>query len=133
MVLALAASTACKVTDRWFTPHFSVFAGFSIEGWLADTACPEVYQPVWPACWIDTPDRSSSSVARVVQDVWDVYKDELGVVPRDVVLALGDSVSRSCVDDCWTIWSKSAEAGLFSAFCRAGGPTEAGRRSATHS
>ena len=44
----------------------------------------------------------SSSVARVVQDVdW----DELAAVPLDVVLALRDSVSRSCVDDCWTIWS----------------------------
>ena len=35
-------------------------------------------------------------------------------------------MSRSCVDDCWTIWSKSAEAGLFRACCGAGGPTEAG-------
>ena len=25
---ALAASTACKVTDRWFAPHFSVVARF---------------------------------------------------------------------------------------------------------
>ena len=49
----------------------------------------------------------------VVQDAWDVYRDELAAVPPDVVLALRDSVSRSCVDDCWTIWSKSAEAGLF--------------------
>ena len=30
------------------------------------------------------------------------------------------------MDDFWTIWSKSAEAGLFRAYCRAGGPTEAG-------
>ena len=41
-----------------------------------------------------------------------IYGDELGVVPPNVVLALGDSVSRSCVDDFWTIWSKNAEAGL---------------------
>ena len=65
---ALAASTACLVTDRWFTPHFSVFASLNIDGWSADIACPEVCQLVWPACWIDTPDRSSSSVARAVQD-----------------------------------------------------------------
>ena len=62
-------------------------------------------QPVWPACWIDTPDWSSSS------------GEELAAVPPDVVLALRDAVSRSCVDDFWTIWSKSAEAG---------GSTEAG-------
>ena len=28
---ALAASTACGVTDWWFTPHFSVFASFCIS------------------------------------------------------------------------------------------------------
>ena len=67
---ALAASTACVVTDWWFTLHFSVFASFGIDGWSADMACPEVCQLVWLACWIDTPDRSSSSV--VVQDAWDV-------------------------------------------------------------
>ena len=32
----------------------------------------------------------------------------------------------SFADDFWTIWSKSAEAGLFRAYCRAGGLTEAG-------
>ena len=90
---ALAASTVCKVTDGWFPPHFSVFASFGIDGWLAEVSCPIVSQPLWPACWIDTPDRSSSSVARVVQDVWDVHGDELAVVPPDVVLALGDAVS----------------------------------------
>ena len=116
----LAASTACKVTEWWFTPYSFVIASFSIERWSADIACPEVCQPVWPACWVDTPDRSSSSVARVVQDAWDVYRDELAAVPPDVILALRDSVSTSCVDDCWTIWSKSAEAGLFRAYCRAG-------------
>ena len=123
---ALAASDACFVTDSWFTQHFSVIACFRIDVWMADVACPEVRQPVWPACWIDTPDRSSSSVTRVVQDAWDVYRDELAAVPPDVVLALWDAVSRSCVDDFRTIWSKSVEAGLFRAYSKAGGPTEAG-------
>ena len=109
---AMAASGGCSVTDRWFTPHFSVVACFRIDAWMADVACPEVCQPVWPACWIDTLDRSSSS-AGVVENVWDVYREELGVVPAEVVLALRDAVSRSCVDDFWTIWSKSAEAGFF--------------------
>ena len=82
---ALAAADACFVTDRWFTPHFSVFARFCIDAWMADVACPIVCQLVWPACWLDTPHRSSSSATRVVQDVWDVYRDELGVVPQEVV------------------------------------------------
>ena len=91
---ALAVSDACFVTDRWFTPHFSVIACFRIDAWLADVACPEVCQPVWPACWLGAPERSSSSAARVVQDVWDENREELGVVPAEVVLALRDAVSR---------------------------------------
>ena len=83
-------------------------------------------RPVWPACWLDTPNGSSSSGTRVVEDVWDVNRDALGVVPGEVVLALRNAVSRSSVDDFWTIWSKSAEAGLFRAYSGAGGPTEAG-------
>ena len=89
---------------------------------MADVACPEVCQPLWPACWLDTPDRSSSSVTRVVEDVWDVYRDELGVVPAEVVLAL----SSFSADDFWFTWSRHAEAGLLRAYSRAGGPTEAG-------
>ena len=37
---ALAASTACTVTDRWFTPHLSVLASFSISRWTAEVSCP---------------------------------------------------------------------------------------------
>ena len=44
----------------------------------------------------DTPDRSSSSSSRIVQDVWDIYRDVLGVVPDDVVLALWDAVVQVC-------------------------------------
>ena len=63
---ALAASTACRVTDRWFTPHFSVFASFCIDNWTAEVSCPVATQPIWPACWIDSPDRSPSSLSRAV-------------------------------------------------------------------
>ena len=113
------------VTDRWFAPPVSVLASFRISRWAAEVSCPIVCQLVWPVCWIDTPDRSSS-VSRAVQDAWDVYREELGAVPPDVVLALRDAVSRTCVDDVWTIWSMNAEAGLLTAYCRAGAPTAAG-------
>ena len=65
-------------------------------------------------------------VSRAVQYAWDVYRDELAVVPPGVVDALRGAVSRLWVDDFWSIWSKGAEAGLFRAYCRAGGPTAAG-------
>ena len=63
----------------------------------------------------------------MVQGVWDVYREELRVIPEDVVLALRDAVSRSAVDDFWSIWSRNAEAGLFRAYALAGGPTAAGQ------
>ena len=110
-----AASDTCFVTDRWFTAHFSVFARFCIDAWMANVACPVACQLVWPACWLDAPDKSSSAV-RVIQDVWDVYRDELGVVPEEVLLALRDAVSRSSVDDFWFTWSRHAEAGLLGLF-----------------
>ena len=48
------------------------------------------------------------------------------MVPEDVVLALRDAVSRSSVDDFWSVWSSNAEAGLFRTYSLAGGPTDAG-------
>ena len=70
---ALAAASAWKVTERWFTPHFSVFASFSIRSWAAEVSCPVASVSVWPACWVNTPDRSSSSLSRAVQDAWDFF------------------------------------------------------------
>ena len=52
-------------------------------------------------------------------------RDELGVVPPEVD-ALRGALSWSSVDDFWAIRSKNAEAGLFRAYCWAGGPTAAG-------
>ena len=123
---ALAAFQACYVTDKWFTPHFSVLACFRIGAWMGDVACPVVCQPMWPACWLNSPDRSSSSSSRLTQDVWDIHWDVLGAVPEEVVLAFRGAVSRSAVDDFWSIWSSNAEARLFRACALAGGPTDAG-------
>ena len=92
---ALAASDAWFVTDRWFTSHLSVFARFRIDAWMADVACPVVCHPVWPANvgWIllTGPPRLLLVLSR---DVLDENRDELGVVPDDVVLALRDAASQ---------------------------------------
>ena len=48
--------------------------------------------------------RSSWSSSRIVQDVWEVYRGVLGVVPDEVVRAVRVAASRSAVDDFWTIW-----------------------------
>ena len=112
--MLLANSGGRIVLDLVGTPSWvALMHMFCISRWTADVAYPVVCQPILPACWIDTHDRSSSSVARAVQDAWDVYGDELGVVPLDIVLALRDAVSRSCVHDFLTLWSKSAEGWSF--------------------
>ena len=50
-------------------------------------------------------------------------------MPPYVVLALRDALDRSDVDDFWLVLSRSAEAGLFSAYRWTGGPTAAGTHS----
>ena len=86
----------------------------SARAW-PDTPCPESLEPPTPPTPPPPP-----------QDVWDVYRDVLGVVPEEVVCALREAASRSAVDDFWSIWSRNAEAGLFRAYALAGGPTAAG-------
>ena len=51
--------------------------------------CLVVCQPIWPASRLDTPDRSSSSTTRVVQDVWDLYMRSLVWLQRRLCLLLG--------------------------------------------
>ena len=88
--VVLAASQACYVTDRWFTPHFSLIARFRIGAWVADVACTVACQPIWPACWLDAPDRSSSSATRVVQDVSGIFTGmSLGWFRRRLFLHFG--------------------------------------------
>ena len=60
--------------------------------------------------------------AKVVQGVWDVYREELEAVPPDLVPALWSAFHRSCVDEFWSVWSVGAEAGLLWAYQRAGSP-----------
>ena len=111
----LAASDACFVTDRWFTLIFQYSLAFVLMlGWLMLLARLFVNLSGLLVGLILLR-RSSSSSSRVVQDVWDVYRDELEVVLDDVVLALRDAASRSAVDDCLVyLESESAEAGLCS-------------------
>ena len=71
----LAASGSCRVVaDRWFSPHFSVLSDFHVRRWSAVVSRPRAVQPVWLACWLDTPDRSAASASREVQGILDVYR-----------------------------------------------------------
>ena len=56
------------------------------------------------------------------QGAWDVQREELEVVPHELVQRLRAAYDRSSVDEFWSAWSTGAEQGLFRAYCRAGGP-----------
>ena len=44
--IALAAATACSVLpDRWFTPHFAVFAEFALSSWDATVERARIHSP----------------------------------------------------------------------------------------
>ena len=83
--IAMAAATACSVLpDRWFIPHFAVYAEFSLSAWDAAVERTKVHSPLWPACWLTCPDRSRSSQSHEVRNIWDVYIREVGFVPCEV-------------------------------------------------
>ena len=88
--IALAAATVCQVLpDRWFSPHFAVCTDFS--------------SPLWPACWIQCPDRFRQSSSRAVQNTWDVYIQELSYVPVGVRELLWAACSSEDVGASWKL------------------------------
>ena len=111
--IALAAASGCSVLpDRWFTPHFAVCAEFTLSSWDAIVERARIHSPLWPACWLDCPDRSRSSRNLVVRDIWDVYIREVGFVPSEVRTNLFRLCNSSDVDSSWLLWSREAEASL---------------------
>ena len=107
--IALAAANACYASpDRWFTPHFSVCAEFSLSAWDATVDRARTHSPLWPACWLQFPDRSRSSASREVRDIWDVYIREVGFVPFAVREQLFHLCNSSDVDSSWLLWSREA-------------------------
>ena len=84
--VALAAASACiciPLIDG-LLPHFSVSAEFSLSSWDATVDRARTHSPLWPACWLQVPDRSRSSTSSEVRDIWDVYIREVGFVPLAV-------------------------------------------------
>ena len=121
--IALAAASMCSVlSDRWFTPHFAVCAEFTLSSWEALVERARIHSPLWPACWLNCPDRSRSSSNSVVRDIWDVYIREVGFVPLEVREELFRLCSSPDVDSSWLLWSREAEASLARAYLSAFGP-----------
>ena len=119
----MAATTACCVLpDRWFTPHFAVLTEFALSAWGATVHVARVCSPLWPACWVDCPDRTRRSPSPTVQNIWDVYIREVSFVPFEVREQLFIACNSSDVDASWYLWSREAEACLARVYLTAGGP-----------
>ena len=121
--IAMAAATACCVLpDRWFTPHFAVYAEFAFSAWDATVDRARVHSHLWPACWFNCFDRSWSSQSHEVQNIWDVYIREVGSVPCEVREQLFHLCNSADVDSSWLLWSREAETSLARAYLSAGWP-----------
>ena len=81
---------------------------------------------LWPACWLQCPDRSQSSASKEVRDIWNVYIREVGFVPLTVREHLFWLCNSPDVDSSWLLWSREAEASLARAYLSAGGPPLSG-------
>ena len=72
-------------------------------------SCLGTTQLVWPVYWLDAQDGSATWAALVVQDIWEVCREELDHVPPDLVLAIRAACGRSSVDvflECLEWWCR---------------------------
>ena len=71
---------------------------------------------------LNAPDRSRRPPSPAVQNIWDVYIQEVSFVPREVREQLFTACDTTDVDASWRFWSREAEACLARACLTAGGP-----------
>ena len=102
--------------------HFANRSSLSLSAWDATVNMASVYSPIWPACWVECPDRSRRSPSPAVQNIWDVYIQEVSFVPREVREQLFTVCDTTDVDASWRIWSREVEASLARACLTAGFP-----------
>ena len=116
----------CFVTGRWFTPHFSAVARFPIDAWLL------MFLPVYVTlCGLPVGQILLKGLPRRLLVLFrisgDVYREKLESGSWGCCAgSSGCYLSPQLLMSFWTIWCRSAEEGLFRAYSRAGGPTEAG-------
>ena len=122
--IAMAATTPCRVLpDRWFVPHFAVYAEFSLSlhGMPLSIELGSVHScgQLVGLIGLIAPGRSPS---HAVQNIWDVYIQEVGFVSREVREQLFTACNSPDVDASWLLWNREAEASLARAYLFAGGP-----------
>ena len=120
--IAMAATTACRVLpDRWFIPHFAVYAEFSLSAWDATVDRARVYSPLCQPVGLIVQIAPDVLPSHAVQNIWDVYIQEVGFVPREVREQLFVACNFPDIDASWLLWSREAEASLARAYLSAGG------------
>ena len=78
-----ATTSGSVLLDRWLPPHFAFLTEFSIAAWDAKVEWPGILL-FCLACWIQCTDCSRRSSSETVQNIWDVYLQELSFVPTGV-------------------------------------------------
>ena len=71
---------------------------FNVRRWTVVVFCPRALQPIWPACSLDSPDKSVNSLVKAVQVAWEVYRGSWSLFPPELVLSLRAARDRSDVD-----------------------------------
>ena len=66
--------------------------------YLSTVEMARVYSPIWPACWVQCPERSRRSSSETVRNIWDVHIQELSFVPGEV----GNGCVRHATLMMWT-------------------------------
>ena len=122
--IALAAATACSVLpNRWFAPHFAVYAEFALSSWDAIVERARIHSHLWLACWLNCPDRSRSSQSHEVREYLGCLHSRGWLCTLSQVRErLFHLCNSPDVDSSWLLWSREAEASLARAYLSGGGP-----------
>ena len=117
---ALAASTACRVTDRWFSPPFSVFTALVFfNGLLRYLVLGSLSLLGLPAGLV-----LLMGLLPLLPRLFRTFGTSTGTNWGRFLLILswrfGLLLTGNGVDEFWHVWSAGAEAGLLRAYHRAG-------------
>ena len=127
--VALAAASTCNVLPGplVYSSFCCLCIVFSLSAWDATVDRTGTHSSLWPACWLQCPDRSRSSASQEVRDIWDVYIREVGFVPFAVREHLFPSLQLLLMSiRPGSFGVVRAEASLARAYLSAGGPLSLG-------
>ena len=121
--IALAAATVCSVLpDRWFTPHFAVYAEFALSAWNATVERARIHSPFGLLVGLIAL-IALGLLSRMRFEISGMFTFErLALYLARCVKGFSILCNSLDVDPSWLLWSREAEASLARAYLSAGGP-----------